>query len=138
MSAPGIQLNPEPHLTYFQPTVRQYLQKIIEAVMSNNLPAARQAYAQLTKAVPSLSQGGSAPTNKLATRIGQSLQDVGRALEAGDQAGAEEAVRDLRHNLESVSRAQVHPPNTVAEPTSSNGPDVSAGDGSGPNLNVRA
>jgi hypothetical protein len=74
MSAPGIQLNSTPHLIYVQPTIQQYLQGIKEALVSNNLPAARQAFTQLTKAVPSSSSGSGEPTSEFATRISQGLQ----------------------------------------------------------------
>jgi ribosomal protein S20 len=141
MSAPGIQLNSQPQLTYVQPTLRQYLQSIKEAVMSNNLPAAQQAFAQLQKALPSQSQGSAGQTNEAATRISQGLQAVGTALEAGDLSGAEQAIGELRQNIQSASDGQAHQQKSVAEPVSSNGPEVSLEDGnssdSGPNLNVR-
>ena len=84
MSAPGIQLDSEPHLTHFQPTIRQYLQRIKEAVMSNNLPAAQQAFAQLRKSIPFPAQGSGGQRNELATRMNEGVQALGRALEAGE------------------------------------------------------
>jgi len=76
MSAPGIQLSSQPYLTYFQPTIRQYLQSIKDAVVSNNLPAARQAFTQLSKAIPSPAQGNSGETHEFAVRISQGVQDL--------------------------------------------------------------
>lgn len=133
MSAPGIQLNSEPHLPAVHPTVRQYLQGIKEAVMSDNLPAAQQAFAQLKKAVPSPSQGSSGQNNDLATRISQGLDAVGKALQAGDLTGARQAVGELRQNFQSASNGQVG---------QSSGSDISTEDGggsdSGPSLNITA
>jgi hypothetical protein len=141
MSAPGIQLNSEPQLTYVQPTLRQYLQSIKEAVMSNNLPAAQQAFAQLQKALPFASQGSGGQANEAATRISQGVLAVGNALEAGDLSGAEQAIGELRQNIQSASDGQAGQQKSVAGPVSSNGLEVSPEDGnnsdSGPKLNVR-
>lgn len=142
MAAPGIQLNSEPQLTYFHPTIRQYLQGIKEAVMSDNLPAARQAFAQLTKAVPSPSQGSSGQTSKLATSVSEGLQAVGKALEAGDLSGVGQVVGALRRDIESMAvRPAPQQQSVAAELPSSNGSDVSAVDGSsselGSSVNVR-
>jgi hypothetical protein len=142
MSAPGIQLNSQPHLTYFQPSIPQYLQSIKEALMSNNLPAARQAFAQLKKAIPSPSQASGGRTNEVGAGIGQGLHAVGKALEAGDLSGAEQAVGELRQHFPAASDGQPHPQQGIAaESTANNAPDVSSEDGSssdsGPNLNVR-
>jgi|SRR5271166_67375 len=140
MSAPGIQLSSQPYLTYFQPTIRQYLQSIKDAVVSNNLPAARQAFTQLSKAIPSPAQGNSGETHEFAVRISQGVQDLGQALEAGDLGAAQHAVGGLRTEIQSISDAQSRKQESVAEETaSSTGP---AEDGSiaggGTNLNVRA
>ena len=127
MSAPGIQLNSAPLITYFQPSIRQYLQNIKEAVMSNNLPAARQAFAQLTKAVPTSSQGSGAQANELAARVSQGLHALGSALNAGDLSRASQAVGELRQNIQSASDRQAEQPRTVVtESPSQNGSDVSA------------
>jgi hypothetical protein len=139
MSAPGIQLSSAPQLTYFQPTIQEYLQGIKEAVMSNNLPAAQQAFAQLTKAVPSPSQGSSGQANELATRTSQSLQAVGNALEAGDLAAAGLAAAELRQNISSAQAAQQQ--SVAAESVSLSSSDASSSDDSsaepGPNLSLR-
>ena len=58
MAAPGIQLNSQIQLTYFQPTVDQYVEKIKQAVASQDKTAAEQALEQLEKAVPGAGQTG--------------------------------------------------------------------------------
>jgi len=136
MSAPGIQLSSEPQLTYFQPTIRQYLQGIRDAVGSNNLAAARQAFAQLTKAVPPPTQGASGKADELAARVGQGMQALGQALETSDFAAAQQAVAGLRTSFQSISQEPVPKQPSVAEESgSSTGGGVSDG---GPNLSVRA
>jgi|SRR5271165_4499076 len=135
MSAPGIQLSSEPQFTYFQPTIRQYLQGIRDAVGSNNLAAARQAFAQLTKAVPAPTQGVSGKADELAARVGQGMQALGQALETSDLAAAQQAVAGLRTSFQSISDEPVQNQRSVAEESgSSNG----AGSDGGPNLSVRA
>ena len=145
MSAPGIQLNSTPQLIYVQPTIQQYLQGIKEALVSNNLPAARQAFTQLTKAVPSSSPGSGEPTSEFATRISQGLQAVGNALAAGDLAGAGQAVTELRQNIQSASAGQADQQPAVTTSPSLSGSDassdVSSSDHSnpdpGPSLSIR-
>jgi hypothetical protein len=140
MSAPGIQLNSTPHLIYVQPTLQQYLQGIKEAVISNNLPAAQQAFSQLTKAAPS-SQGSGDQANDLATRISQGLQAVGNALAAGDLSGAGQAVTELRQNIQSTPAGPADLQPGVTTSLSLSGPDVSSSDNSslsaGPTLSIR-
>jgi hypothetical protein len=138
MSAPGIQLNSEPHLPQVQPTLRQYLQSIKDAVASNNLSAAQQAFAQLTKALPFSAQA-SGETNEFAAHISQGMQALGQALETGDLAAAQQAISGLRTNMQPLPDAHAQQQSVAAEPVSENGPDVSSEDGSGagPNLNVR-
>jgi|SRR5580658_36108 hypothetical protein len=139
MSAPGIQLNSTPHLIYVQPTLQQYLQGIKEAVISNNLPAAQQAFTQLTKAVSS--QGSGDQSNELATRISQGLQAVGNALAAGDLSGAGQAVTELRQNIQSTPAGPADLQPGVTTSLSLSGPDVSSSDNSslsaGPTLSIR-
>ncbi len=142
MSAPGIQLNSTPHLTYVQPTIQQYLQGIREAVMSNNLPAAQQAFTQLTKAAQSSPQGSGEQGSELAMRISQGLQAVGNALASGDLSGAGQAVSELRQNLQSVSDGKADKPSgVIADSASLGGSESSSSDDSssdaGPNLSVR-
>jgi hypothetical protein len=141
MSAPGIQLNSEPHLSYFQPTIQQYLQGIKEAVMSNNLPAAQQAFAQLQKAIPALSQESGGQSNAFAARVSQGVQAVGTALAAGDLAAAEQAVGEIRQNFQSASDKQASQPQSVAaESVSTDDRAASSEDDSsdsGPNVSVR-
>ena len=138
MSAPGIQLNSQPNPTYFPPSIRQYLQSIQEALTSNNLPAAQQAVAQLTKAIPSLSQGSAGQANELTARVSQRLEVVGRTMEMGDLSGAATEVANLRRDLQSASSAEAHQQQIApVEPASSNGAEDSSSD-LGPNLNVTA
>jgi len=141
MSAPGIQFSSEPHLTYFQPTIQQYLQSIRDAVGSNNLAAARQAYAQLTKTVPVPAQGAGENANELAARVEQGIQALGQALETSDVAAAQQAVAGLRTSMQSMFEEHGRkPPSVAAE--SGPGNAVSPRDGAvsdgGPNLSVRA
>ncbi len=138
MSAPGVQLNSAPHITYFQPTIQQYLQGIKEAVMSNDLPAAQKAFAQLTKALPLPSPGGK--TSEVAG-IGEGLQAIGNALEAGDLSGAGEAVAALRQSFQSESNGRPHQQQIPVAESPSTSSDASSGDSpsseQGPNLSVR-
>lgn len=138
MSAPGVQLSSEPQFTYFQPTIREYLQSIRDAVGTNNLAAARQAFAQLTKVVPAAVQGATDNANELAAHVGQGMQALGHALETSDLEGAQYAVAGLRTSIQSMSEEQVQKQSSVAAEAGSSGETaVSARDG-GPNLNVRA
>jgi hypothetical protein len=143
MSAPGIQLSSQPLVTYFRPTIRQYLQGIKDAVALNNLPAARQAFAQLTKAVPSAAQRTSAQASELPTRVAQNMQALGSALEAGDHSAVQQAVAELRANLQSMSDEQGQQrQSAAAEPVAASGSEGAHADGSiseaGPNLSVKA
>jgi hypothetical protein len=131
MSAPGIQLNSEPHITVVQPTIQQYLQGVREAVMSNNLAAAQQAFAQLQKAIPSPAQESGGRSNAFAARISQGVQAVGNALEAGDLPGAEQAVAELRQSFQSASDRQASQQRVAAESVSSSAPANSSEDDSG-------
>jgi hypothetical protein len=142
MSAPGIQLNSQPNLTYFQPSIPQYLQSIKEALMSNNLPAARQAFAQLKKAIPAPSQGSGGQSNEIAARLSEGLDALGKALAAGDLPAAQQAVGEFRQNIQSASDGVANAQrSTVAEPVSSHGSGASSGDSGssdlGSKLNVR-
>jgi len=125
MSAPGIQLSSEPSLTYFQPTVRQYLQSIREAVAFNHLSAAQQAFAQLAKVIPVSAHLAEGQTGELAGRINQGMQALGQALDSGDLTAAQHAVAGIRTNVQSMSDEQAPKPD-------------GAGSESGSNLNVRA
>ncbi len=117
MSASGIQLKAEPQVTYWHPTIQQYLHGIREAVMTNNLPAAEQAYARLVKAVPA---GGS---SAIASRV----EEVGKALGSGDLAAAEQALGAVRQELQSAASAKV-----AAEPVA-----TTAQEGGDSKLNLR-
>jgi hypothetical protein len=138
-------LNSTPQLIYVQPTIQQYLQGIKEALVSNNLPAAQQAFTQLTKAVPSSSPASGEPTSEFATRISQGLQAVGNALAAGDLSGAGQAVTELRQNIQSAPAGQSDQQPAVTTSPSLSGSDassdVSSSDHSspdaGPSLSVR-
>jgi hypothetical protein len=125
MSAAGIQLSSAPSLTYFQPTVRQYLQSIRDAVAFNHLSAAQQAFAQLAKVIPVSAQVAEGQTGELAGRINQGMQALGQALETGDLTAAQHAVAGIRTNVQSMSKqAPPQPDGATSE--------------SGSNLNVRA
>jgi hypothetical protein len=139
MSAPGIQLNSEPHLPHFQPTVRQYVLGIQEAVASNRLPVAQQLLTRLSKAI-STAGPGNADSAEAAARIQQSVQALGKALQAGDVAAAQASVRELRQNVQGVSVEQAHLQPTVSTGVpASNGQEVAPADNSSetPTLNVR-
>ncbi|MFY9647683.1 MAG: hypothetical protein WAK29_21060 [Terriglobales bacterium] len=138
MSATGVQLSSELSLTYFHPTIREYLQDLKQAVGTENLPAAKQALAQLGKAIPSEAQGQGGGH---ATSISQALQDAGTALEAGNFSGAEQAVGQIHDGLQSISAEQKGQAPVAADSTAQTSTDVSSEDGNdseiGPNLNVR-
>jgi hypothetical protein len=142
MSAPGIQLNSEPQLTHFQPTIPQYLHSVAEAVMSNNLPAAQVAFAHLTKTLPT--SAIASERTALATRVQQGVQVLGKALETGDLSAARQAVVELGLDIQSRPDPQIHQPQSAdvaAESALHKGSDVPAAEGSTPeggsNLNVR-
>jgi hypothetical protein len=142
MSAPGIQLNSEPQLTHFQPTIRQYLQSVVEAVMSNNLPAAQQAFAQLTRNIPSPAAASGSQKTELATRVQQGVQVLGKALETGDLSAAQQAVGELGAGIPSVFDGPGGPKQSVpSEPAVGNVSSVplveDSSPGRGSNLNVR-
>jgi len=93
--AAGVQFNSNVHLTYFQPTVDQYLKKIQEALAANDVQGAQTALAQLKKAAIS---AGHATADGISTSQQRTanLNDIGAALDSGDVAWAERAVNDLR------------------------------------------
>jgi len=134
MSAPGIQLNSAPQISYFQPDVRQYLQKIEQAVTSNNLPAARQAFASLSKAVQSPATANRVQGQReehAAQSVSNNLQGLGQALDAGDLHEAGRVLQGLQQNLK--ARAQESASNAPAAE-----PEVETGEGpEESNLNVR-
>ncbi len=101
MSASGVQLSSDAHLAYFHPTIREYLQSIRTAVVSNNLPEAQQALARLKKAIPSSAQTTNAQNSETAIRLRAGVQAVAKALEAGDLPGAELAVANLHKDMQS-------------------------------------
>lgn len=143
MSAPGIQLNLEPHLTLFQPSIRQYVQSVVEAVVANNLPAARQAFTHLAKAVPSTLTASSGQGTDQATRIQRGVQALGRALETGELGAARQAAGELGVNIQPTFDGQGGPQQSAAsEPVSGAGSDATAAEitvqDGGSNLNVRA
>ncbi len=142
MSAPGIQLKPETHLPLVQPTIRQYLQSIKEAVMANNLPAAQKAFVQLQKATASANPASAGQPNAFAARISRGVEAIGSALEAGDLPGVEQALGEFRQNSASLTGSRAsQPEGTAPEPVSDNSLDVESEDdsssNSGTNLNAR-
>lgn len=99
MSAPDIQLYPSAQTKYFEPDVRTYIQKVEQAVVSNNFPAARQAFEQLDKSVrESKARGGKAEIRR-SPEVTQSLGDVSEALKEGDAHAATSALARLRGNF---------------------------------------
>jgi hypothetical protein len=100
MATSGVELKSGPQLTQWHPTIQEYLQGVRQAVLSNNLAAAQQAFTRLQKAL------GSAPSAGV-ERIGESVQALGQVLEAGDLPGAEQALGTLRLELQASSGLQV-------------------------------
>lgn len=139
MSAPGIQLGSEPHFSYFQPDVREYLQKLEQAVVSNNLAAARHAYAQLQKSVdPSTPHATNRLGAQASAQVSAELQTIGKALESGQLSEAGDALRELRKTM---TANQVPPQSRTSESEPANGETASETEHSSdsrPNLNVRA
>lgn len=125
MSATGTQLSPEPQFTYFHPTIQEYWRSVETAVVSKNLPAAQQAFAQLTKALQFPAQG---QPSELANRISQGLQNVGKALEAGDLAGAARAISELPRKAPSIPEGQAQQQGVAGGSASSDDAVVSPGD----------
>ena len=95
MSAPGVQLSSETHISCFQPSVRQYLQQIEQAVISKNVPAAQQILGQLEKTVATST---SASGGQFSGQVVSDLQKIGAALAAGDLDAAGRAVDELRQH----------------------------------------
>jgi len=96
--ATAVQLSSGVHLTYFQPTVDQYLKKVEQAIASGDLESAKQALAQLKKAVSGADKAGDGSGHPTG-HSGANMQDVNAALGSGDLAWAERAVNDLRQTL---------------------------------------
>ena len=141
MSAPGIQLSSQPQLSFFQPTVRQYLQSVEQAVISNNLQAAQQALGSLQKALQSSSGLGGHSTKQLSEKVGAALQAVGSALKSGDPEQATEALGELRQTLASPVEGQSHSSPVVTEPAEAQEPTSGsesepATPGANPPLNI--
>ncbi len=100
MAAPGIQLNSQIQLTYFQPTVDQYVEKIKQAVASQDKTAAEQALEQLEKAVPGAGQtGGNGSASGASGKVTTALQYVRSAIEGSDFPTAGLAVTALVKDL---------------------------------------
>lgn len=147
MSAPGIQLGTELHLSYFQPDVREYLQKLEQAIVADSLSAARQAYAQLQKSVaPSTSQAIGHGNAQASLQVRERLQTLGQALESGQLSEAGSALAELRAKMRFAAAegtaSQVPSQSSTSENQSAsagtaNRPDVPGSD-SGRNINVRA
>ena len=135
MSAPGIQLKSETHLPLVQPTIRQYLQGIKEAVITNNLPAAQKAFAQLQKTTSTLAHSNVGQQNAVASPHFSGLAAIGTSLESGDLAGVEQALDKYFPALRSSQQDA-----TVPESAQTSAPDVPSEDdgntNSGKNLNA--
>lgn len=99
MSAPGIQLYSSTETKYFEPDVRTYVQKIEQAVVSNNLPVARQAFEQLDKLVSSSTAVGGRAGSSHTAELAHKVAVLGQALTAGDIDTAANALVGLRQTL---------------------------------------
>lgn len=113
MSAPGIQLGSGAQLAYFEPTVRQYLQQLIEAVTTQNLTTAGQALARLEEAVHA---SGSS------VQILSDLQRVSAALHSGDLSAAGQAVDQLQQHFSAVPARRSDAEGNPTAPALSSGP----------------
>jgi len=115
MSAPGIQLSSDARVTYFEPSVRQYLQKIEQEVASNNLPAAQKAFEQLDKTVRnSAPASAKKAADEPSAQVIDNLQSIGKALQSGDVSGAAQAVGALREQFSVPSVGEQSSPDQTA------------------------
>jgi len=132
MSAPGIQLHSEPRVTYFEPNISQYLQRLEQAVVSNNPPVARQAFEQLDRSVRSLPSAA-----QPSTQLAEKLQNLGQTLESGDATAARQAVEEFRQQFTSLYGTSPHRvPDTSSSPSANTSEEV-GNSNSAHNLNVR-
>ena len=100
MSAPGIQLSSEAQFTYFEPSVRQYLQNVEQAVVSQNVATARQAFSQLDRTVRAAALSSARVFgSQHSEQVISHLQTVGAALESGDLPAAGRALNELQQHL---------------------------------------
>lgn len=99
MSAPGVQLYSPVQGNYFEPDVRAYIQKIEQAVVSNNLAAAQQAFVQLDTLVHEYPPAASKAGGWQSPEAAKSVAAIGQALKEGDLDGAATALAGLRANL---------------------------------------
>lgn len=144
MSAPGIQLGSAGRLTFFEPSVRQYLQQVEQAVVSQNLTAAQQAFAQLEQRVRALTPSTvRTSASQFPVRSVGELGNVGAALESGDLSAAGRALAELREKISEpiyvqsdgeVSLDQATPSN----PTGTEARDQTGGPDASQNLNLTA
>jgi RNA 3'-terminal phosphate cyclase len=138
MAAPGVQLNSDKHLEYFEPTVDQYVKKLEQAVASRDLSAAKQALANLDKAVTtkqrSSSQGAGVQDSQQA---GTPMAAVSSALENGDFTSAEGAVSELRKSLSSAHGVQPEGTDNAGQLSSTNSGDTESSPESGQNTSGR-
>jgi len=132
MAAPGVQLNSEKHLEYFEPTVDQYVKKLEQALASKDLSAARQAHANLDRAMTAVHGSNSQATGgQDSPQVSAALEDVGTALENGDLTSADSAVGELRNNLSNARGLRPDDNGDGSQSTSVNSEDIeSSSDGS--------
>jgi hypothetical protein len=125
MAAPGVQLNSDKQLEYFEPTVDQYVKKLEQAVASNDLSTAKQALANLNGAMTnehrSTSNGTGVPDSE---QTSTAMNDIGSALENGDLTSAESAVGELRKSLSSARGVPLDSNGNASQSSSLSSEDV--------------
>jgi hypothetical protein len=95
---------------------QQNLQALAKALQSNNLDAAKSAYASMTANAPASAQSN--PNSPLA--------QLGKALQSGDLAAAQQAFAQMKsghHHRASIASAPAAPPPGSA-PTATSGNNV--------------
>jgi len=139
MSTVGIQLNSEPQLAVFQPDVRQYLHKIQQAVLANDLPAARQAFAALAKSSNVTASSTGVRTQNPEDKQNQHIQALGRALQDGDPSEVSSAVEQLGQTLAASGVATSQPaPSADSQTPGNSNQDSSSEPNSQTMLNITA
>ena len=104
--AARVQLDPGIHLGYFEPTVDQYLKKIQQAVTTQDLSAAQQAFARLEKKMSTSAQPATGTGSQPSAQLLGDLGNIGAALGSGDLALAGQALNDLRNSFFSARGGQ--------------------------------
>lgn len=125
MAAPGVQFNSEMHLTYFEPTVDQYVKKLGQALASGDMAAAQQALANLDKAITTAPRSsGEGIGLQSSQQVSANLKNMGSALQTGDLTAAEGALGELRNELSSARSNSLDGTGYVGQSPSTNPGDV--------------